>query len=346
MSQRLSLKKIRTDGGTQPRAALDQARIAEYADDMKRGDEFPPVTVFYDGADYWLADGFHRYHARTANHPDIEVEVRQGTRRDAILHSVGANASHGMRRTNEDKRRAVLTLLGDPEWSQWSDREIARLCAVSDRFVNGLRPQAPSANGSQIERPRTVSRGGRTYTMKTVGLKRKATLETSDKKKLPKNEAEPEQTTVTQQPARNLGVPTDRVVELIHMWIDCGVFLREHFESAIIMADICRSYGRPISINHVFTLTALAVELRVGSIPPSRDEALQYGWTEEEYDRCLELAAIPEEAIENACRLATREGRKVTKSDIREAARQLGHTAQSADQKAEAADTMAAEASQ
>src|SRR5215207_11626412 len=105
MSQLLALKTIRTDGGTQPRAALNQDRVGEYADDMARGDEFPPVTVFYDGADYWLADGFHRYHARATRHPDIEAEVRQGTRRDAILFSVGANASHGMRRTNEDKRR-------------------------------------------------------------------------------------------------------------------------------------------------------------------------------------------------------------------------------------------------
>jgi hypothetical protein len=182
MSQLLALKTIRTDGGTQPRAALDQDRVAEYADDMARGDEFPPVTAFYDGADYWLADGFHRYHARAAHHPDIEVEVRQGTRRDAILHSVGANASHGMRRTNEDKRRAVLTLLGDPEWSQWSDREIARLCAVSDRFVNGLRPQAPSANRSQIEQPRTVSRGSSTYRMNTAGLKRAGRLGTQGKR--------------------------------------------------------------------------------------------------------------------------------------------------------------------
>lgn len=29
---------------------------------------------------------------------------------------------HEMRRTNEDKRRAVRVLLEDAEWSQWSDR--------------------------------------------------------------------------------------------------------------------------------------------------------------------------------------------------------------------------------
>ena len=71
--------------------------------------------------------------------------MRQGDRRDAILHSVGANATHGLRRTNADKRRAVSILLqdelvavdpatGDP----WSDREVALRCVVTHPFVAGL----------------------------------------------------------------------------------------------------------------------------------------------------------------------------------------------------------------
>jgi hypothetical protein len=72
--------------------------------------------VFYDGAEYWLADGFHRVHAaQKLRRLTIAADVRQGTRRDAVLLSARANAEHGLRRTNEDKRRAVLTLLADPE---------------------------------------------------------------------------------------------------------------------------------------------------------------------------------------------------------------------------------------
>ena len=68
---------------------------------------------------YWLADGFHRYHAhKQAGLDDIRVDLRQGNLREAILYSVGANAHHGLRRSNEDKRRAVLRLLEDPEWEQ------------------------------------------------------------------------------------------------------------------------------------------------------------------------------------------------------------------------------------
>ncbi|MBC7784975.1 MAG: ParB N-terminal domain-containing protein, partial [Burkholderiales bacterium] len=85
---KLAIKKIRTDGGTQPRAALDTFTVDAYADDMKRGDKFPPVDAFFDGTDYWLARGFHRTAAADrSGRKDIEATIHQGTRRDAILFS-------------------------------------------------------------------------------------------------------------------------------------------------------------------------------------------------------------------------------------------------------------------
>src|ERR1700722_14805947 len=65
--------------------------------------------------------------------------IRQGTRRDAVLFSVGANASHGLRRTNDDKRRAVMTLLSDSEWRKWPLRKIARRCGVHHEMVGTAR---------------------------------------------------------------------------------------------------------------------------------------------------------------------------------------------------------------
>lgn len=147
----LRLDEIRLDGGTQPRAALNHDVIGEYAEAIQDGAVFPPVDVFYDGANYWLADGFHRWHGHDqANKDTIRAVIHQGSQRDAVLYSVGVNAEHGLRRTNEDKRRAVIRLLHDPEWSQWSDREIARQCKVSNRFVGNLR-KGLSVNGSQID---------------------------------------------------------------------------------------------------------------------------------------------------------------------------------------------------
>jgi ParB-like nuclease domain len=167
MSEMLKLDLIRLHRDTQPRAKIAKALIYEYGEAMKGGAEFPPITVFHDGEHYWLADGFHRYVAAVElGLSAMAADVRQGSQRDAVLFSVGANAVHGLRRSNVDKVRAIKTLLDDPEWSGWSNREIARRCAVSEFMVRKLRSLL-SASKSQMTT--TVRRGGSTYTMDTAG---------------------------------------------------------------------------------------------------------------------------------------------------------------------------------
>jgi hypothetical protein len=161
---------IRRDGGTQSRAAINQDVVAEYAELMSEtagANPLPAVRVVFDGGAYWLWDGFHRIDAAVqVGWRDIETEIRSGTRRDAVLLSCGANADHGLRRSNADKRRAVETLLRDNEWGKWSDREISRRCGVDHAFVGKFRKEL-SGDGHQIER--TTTRGGTVYTMKTPG---------------------------------------------------------------------------------------------------------------------------------------------------------------------------------
>lgn len=170
VATKIAIQDIRLDGGTQPRDSIDETVVQDYAQSMMEGAIFPPVTVYYDGSSYWLADGFHRVHAAMRQCRDeIETTIKQGTRRDAVLHSVGANATHGLQRKNSDKRRSVETLLNDAEWVMWSDREIARQCGVSNRFVTDMRNDL-SVNGSQIEAPRVVQRNGTTYTMNTANI--------------------------------------------------------------------------------------------------------------------------------------------------------------------------------
>jgi hypothetical protein len=139
----LALSSIRTDGGTQLRAKTDDAVIEDYRNALVGGASFPPVTVFSDGQSYWLADGFYRYSAyRKAGYDSIPVDVREGGQRDALLYAAGANATHGLRRSNADKERAVETLLADKEWAEKSDRWIAEKAAVSPTFVGKLRRKA------------------------------------------------------------------------------------------------------------------------------------------------------------------------------------------------------------
>ena len=135
----LPLSELRTNGGTQMRALISQDVIQDYAEVL---DELPPIIVFCDGKQYWLADGFHRYKAfQYAGRDSIPCEIRNGTRRDAILFAVGANATHGLRRSLADRRKAILAMLADKEFCRWSNREVARQCHVSRGFVDVLRRQ-------------------------------------------------------------------------------------------------------------------------------------------------------------------------------------------------------------
>lgn len=176
--QKLKVSQVRTDGGTQMRVGpRNQEAVREYADVLKDGGSLPPVTVFFDGRDYWLADGFHRHSAHLfLSLPDIEADVREGSKRDAILFAVGANASHGLRRTNADKRRAVEALLKDEEWSVWSDREIARRSCTSAPLVARVREEVTVKSYSEDTAGNTSSertfqtKHGTQATMQTANI--------------------------------------------------------------------------------------------------------------------------------------------------------------------------------
>lgn len=178
----------------QSRVSLDESVINEYAEAMKNGDEFPPIDIYRDGDDNYVADGFHRIKgAIKAGLAEFKAKIKEGTIRDAILHSVSANSTHGLRRTNLDKRNAVEKLLIDPEWQLWSDRKIADKCAVSNTFVAKVRADL-SVNGLQIQE-RNFERNGKTHTMDTtnIGEKREGSptlsyLESDDDKALPISE--------------------------------------------------------------------------------------------------------------------------------------------------------------
>lgn len=165
--KKLNLNVIRIDGGTQSREHIYDEAVTDYADRLRAGDAFPAVVVFFDGADHWLADGFHRFHAhRAAERASIEADVRDGTRRDAILYSLGANDTHGLRRSSAEKRKAVETMLRDAEWANWSDSKIATICRVDHKTV-AARRAAILGNSQDAPTVRTVERGGKTYQQDT-----------------------------------------------------------------------------------------------------------------------------------------------------------------------------------
>lgn len=169
----LELDQIRINGGTQSRVELNQETVAEYAQAFTSGASFPPVVAFFDGTSYWLADGFHRYFgAKDAGESAIYAEIINGTQRDAVLYSLKANATHGLRRTNADKRKAVETLLKDAEWATWSDRKIAEVCGVGAPLVGDVRRSICNPI-TDAPATRTVTRNGTTYTQNTANVGKK-----------------------------------------------------------------------------------------------------------------------------------------------------------------------------
>jgi len=161
---KLELSKIRLDGGTQPRKSIIEEAVKNYTEVLLDGVKMPPVTVFFDGKDYWLADGFHRYHAhKAAGFKEIECDQKTGTKRDAFIFSLGANATHGMPRTNEEKRDTVIMALNDVEICGMKDREIAKICNVSTMTVWRIRKEIDLKKAPKPPKP---PKGGKPQTPK------------------------------------------------------------------------------------------------------------------------------------------------------------------------------------
>ncbi|MCU0792240.1 MAG: ParB N-terminal domain-containing protein [Opitutaceae bacterium] len=160
-TRKITLEEIDIHGGTQTRVRTNAEAIESYAEEMNAGTVFPPITLYFDGATYWLADGFHRYlAAKRIGAPAILAEVRAGGRMDALKHALGANATNGVYRTNADKRHAASIAL--EEWSGLANTVIAEICRVSPELVRGCRRELEQAG--KIEKPeRVVGRDGKEY---------------------------------------------------------------------------------------------------------------------------------------------------------------------------------------
>lgn len=296
----IPLVALHLDGGTQSRVAIDEAVIAEYADILRAGQALPPVVAFFDGAEFWLVDGFHRYHAHAlVDAFEIPGYIHIGTRRDAVLYSVGANAGHGLRRTNEDKRKAVKTLLADPEWVQWSDREIARQCAVHHETVASIRKaylaESPDTTDSTAA-TRTVTRNGTTYEQK-IKAKPAAPRMVADEDVEPKPEVAtprlpPEQGAVAganvdalvaenQELREQLGELAEQLQDALAE----AETMRKVIEANEPLAESVKSLGQAQELNRV-------LETRLQGLVNEKDEILRrYNGARHELDRLKQAHA-------------------------------------------------------
>lgn len=163
--RQLEWSAVRMDGGTQSRVELSLETANRYAENMREGTEYDPIIVFHgpddrtpaDDPHYWLADGFHRMKAYEINGVAVVIaHVYQGSRREAILYAVGANAKEKLHRSREDKRFSVRMILSDPEWAERANNWIATQCHVSNALVESVREEI-EVEAKQKEQPAAMS---------------------------------------------------------------------------------------------------------------------------------------------------------------------------------------------
>ena len=163
--EKIAIDGLTIDPGIQLRArGVDSATVQGYVEALSSGAEFPPVMAFSENGNLWLADGFHRIAAsRFCGLAEIDAEIQKGTRQDAKIHAALANVEHGKPMSQAQKREAGQRLL---ELTDWSNAEIARRLAVSEGSIRNWRAS------SQIyeDRPRTVTRNGKTYQMDVTNI--------------------------------------------------------------------------------------------------------------------------------------------------------------------------------
>lgn len=215
----LNLLNIRIDGGTQARLQLNQDVVAEYAEKMREGEVFPPVTVFFDGSDYWLADGFHRYFATKSNaKTSIDCDVENGTQQEAKKYSWKANTRRGLRLNHDDYRNIILAMLQDIEAKEWSNRKIAEWVGVTHTTVNKIK-NSLEADSSEPKEKKYINKHGTESVMKTENIG----------KTKPKTTA-PDMTSarmVEQEVVLELNEKIDELSQTINMLADENTLMRD-----------------------------------------------------------------------------------------------------------------------
>jgi ParB-like chromosome segregation protein Spo0J len=117
------------DPAVQPRVALNESRIEEFAEGMRNGMSYPRIEVHMIANQPYLCDGFHRTPAAIrAGRETIEALVEHdSSRAKLMMRAVQANAIHGQPLTASERRNSVIRLvetlnkLGEP----WTQQQIA-----------------------------------------------------------------------------------------------------------------------------------------------------------------------------------------------------------------------------
>ncbi|MDE0634756.1 MAG: hypothetical protein OXI43_02730 [Candidatus Poribacteria bacterium] len=161
--------------------------IRDYGEDdwQKEWLEFPKIT-----ADKHLWSGFHTIEAVKREFGEqhrVEFEVEGKTRDEALLLATQENGKRGRRRTNEEKRIAVLRWLTHKKGKIWANAHIATQCNVSAQLVGEIVKNLTINNDSEIYDPtykrpsklKYINKYGKQATMETKSIGNNTQVEQS-----------------------------------------------------------------------------------------------------------------------------------------------------------------------
>jgi len=124
------------------RQKIDDDVVADYAASYKAKVKMPQPVIVFDPAtkSSWVADGMHRITAAMQiKLKAIPCDVITGTYEDCVKLALSANQTHGLRRSNKDKRQCVSTAI--KTWPDISNRHIAEMMGVDDKTVGTIRKE-------------------------------------------------------------------------------------------------------------------------------------------------------------------------------------------------------------
>jgi len=153
--QWIRIDRLTFDPDCQPRFDTNRDYASKLAAFVIGGTVFPACAGFQspDGTIY-MGEGFHRRDAmHGAGKTDMLVDLKNGTKQDAIIFAAGSNnkAIGGpLFMSDKDITRAVEMLLAIDEWWLRTDRSIARYVGCSDKKVAQIRARLSIQNGRLI----------------------------------------------------------------------------------------------------------------------------------------------------------------------------------------------------
>ena len=203
----LAMNDITLDPSFHGRKHIDPEVVDTYAELIDKGRMDAEVSVMFDGTRYLLVDGFHTYGAKQKlGHTHITARVYRGGREEAILFAAAANARHGLPRTNEDKKRAVLMVV--TVCDDWCNSTIAGWVGVTDKTVEKYRPPEQSGN----------SEGGRKFKTKDGSVRSRKAKNAARRHRSAAGAASSPRASAA--PSADPALPADRRDSVVHTGFD------------------------------------------------------------------------------------------------------------------------------